>query len=119
MKKTAIIGNVCADATTQQVNEKTVINFTVAVNENRKDKDGNKTQNTTYIDCSFWRKAGQSTAITEYLKKGVQVYCSGSPTVSAFINKEGHPVGKLALTISDIELLSAKKETVTPSEIEG
>lgn len=50
-----IIGRLTSDARVQSLsNEKQVVNFSVAVNDNYRNKDGETIQQTTYFDCSYW-----------------------------------------------------------------
>lgn len=97
MYKTILTGNLGADAKISIVtaNDGTpfnVINMAVAV-QLRKDA-------TQWVDCNFWRKADQSTAVMEYLKKGQKVLLEGEISPDVY---EGKP--KLKLKITNLELI--------------
>lgn len=110
MKTTSIIGHITNDCEIRKVNDKSVINFTVAVNEKFTDKQGNKISNATFFDCAYWRNDGNSLKVAEFLKKGTQVYVSGSPDVHFYINKQGAAAGNLRITVDALELLSSSKK---------
>jgi single-strand DNA-binding protein len=71
MLKVLVIGHLGKDATVNNVNGKTVINFTVAHSEKYKDAQGDRQSKTTWVDCAWW---SDRSAIVPYLKKGAQVY---------------------------------------------
>ncbi len=66
MIKLQIIGNLGKDATTNTVNGKNVINFSVAHTE-KFTSNGEKKEKTTWVECAYWT---DKTAISPYLKKG-------------------------------------------------
>lgn len=92
MYKTILTGNLGADATLGQHEGKQVINFNVAV---QLGKDRSQ-----WLDCSYWRKAEQSTAIIDYLKKGQKVLVEGQITADVWDGK-----AKLRLMVGAVELL--------------
>ena len=66
-----ITGRVTADASVQKVNnDKQVVNFSIAINDNYKPKGSTEVKEvTTYINCSYWL----NTATAQWLKKGTLV----------------------------------------------
>lgn len=118
MKTTSIIGHLTSDCEIRKVNDKSVINFTVAVNEKFTDKQGNKISNATFFDCAYWRNDGSSLRVAEFLKRGIQVYVIGSPDVHFYINKQGEAAGNLRITVDSLELLSSvKKDNEQPLDL--
>jgi single-strand DNA-binding protein len=116
MNKIQIIGNITRDAVIRDTNGRKAINFSVAVNENYKDKDGNKVEKATFYNCTMWKDGTQSTAIATYLTKGVKVFVEGKPSAELYKTKENVSAIDLRITVSNIELLSsvekAKEEPV-------
>lgn len=110
-----VIGHLGKDAIMNNVNGKTVINFSVAHSEKHKNAQGVEVNHTLWVDCSFWT---DRTKIAEYLKQGTLVYVTGKPGVETYKNNQGVTVAKQRLRVNDIQLLSAKKdgETTTPAE---
>ena len=96
MYKTLMTGNLGQDATVNQVGDKKVINFSVAV-QVRKDF-------TQWVDCSYWRNADQSTGVADYLLKGQKVLVEGE--CSADVWKD---VPKLKMNVKQIELLGNER----------
>jgi single-strand DNA-binding protein len=92
MYKTLIIGNLGGDATVNQVGDKQVINFSVAV-QVRKDF-------TQWVECAFWRNADQSSRVAEFMQKGKQVYVEGQCAADVWENKP-----KLKMNVTNIQLL--------------
>ena len=54
-------------------NEKQVVNFSVAVNDSYRNKQGERIEQTTYFDCSYWI----SPNVAKILTKGTLVELTG------------------------------------------
>ena len=102
-----LIGHLGADATTNEVNGKTVINFSVAHSEKWRDSQGNEKERTTWVSCSYWV---QSANISQYLKKGTQVYVEGIPDVKIVTLRDSQQVPSLQLRVNTIQLLGGKRD---------
>ena len=76
MIKLTAIGNLGKDCTVNTVNNKTVINFSVAHTEKFKDSTGVQKDKTVWVECAYWT---DRTAIAPYLKKGTQVMLKVRP----------------------------------------
>lgn len=106
------IGHIGQDATVNNVNGKTVINFSVCHTEKYKDKNGVDTSKSTWLSCSYW---SDRTAIVQYLKKGTQVYVCGIPDVKTY-EANGKVVPQLTLRVSQIQLLGASQNNQNRNE---
>jgi single-strand DNA-binding protein len=95
------------DAVVNNVNGRTVINFSAAYSEKYKNSDGIEVSNTTWISCAYWV---EKTSIAAYLKKGLQIYLEGKPEARIYTNNQGNTVPQLNVRVSYIKLLSDKKE---------
>jgi single-strand DNA-binding protein len=104
MLKLFVIGNLGKDATVNNVNGKTVINFSVAHTEKYKDQQGNQNQKTTWVDAAWWT---DKTTIAQYLKKGTQVYLEGIPEVKTFSKQDGTTGTSLVLRVGGCQLLGS------------
>lgn len=102
MIKTQVIGHLGKDAVVNNVNGKTVINFSVAHTEKFKDANGNQKEKTTWVDCSSWT---EKTAIAPYLKKGTQVFVEGTPESKAYLTQDNKAGSTLTVRVSNIQLL--------------
>ncbi len=114
MIKLTAIGNLGKDCTVNTVNNKTVINFSVAHTEKFKDSMGVQKDKTVWVECAYWT---DRTAIAPYLKKGTQVYVEGSPEVRQYTTKDGGNGSSLTLRVQSVQLLGQKgNEGAAPSE---
>lgn len=107
MIKLTAIGHIGRDAVLNQINGKSVINFTVAHSEKFKDAQGNQKEKTTWVDCSYWT---EKNGIAPYLKKGTQVYVEGQPDVRSYTTKDGVHGATLSLRVSGVQLLGNKQQ---------
>ena len=105
-----IIGRLTRDAevrTTSQ--DKQVVNFSVATNDSYKNKQGERIEQTTYFDCSYWISAKVATLLT----KGTLVELTGRVSTRAWIGKDGEAHSALNFHTSQIKLHGGNKNTET------
>jgi single-strand DNA-binding protein len=96
-----IIGRLTGDAQVRTLSdERKVVNFSVAVNESYKAKNGERITQTEFFDCSYWIGAG----IAQYLTKGSIVELSGRVSARAWVNSEGEAKAGLNFHTSKITL---------------
>jgi single-strand DNA-binding protein len=116
MIKLQVIGNLGKDCTVNQVNQKTVINFSVAHTEKFKDAQGQQKDKTIWVECAYWT---DKTGIAPYLKKGTSVYVEGSPDVRTYTTADGRPGTSLSLRVLSVQLLGGnnndQSQTHTPA----
>lgn len=77
------IGRCGNDATIKDVKDTTVINFSIAVDQSYKDKEGNKKVKTLWIECEAWNKKG----LQPHLKKGDLYYITGTPKSDGYLKR--------------------------------
>ena len=109
MIKMFVIGNLGRDCTTNVVNGKNVINFTVAHSERGKDASGNPREKVIWVDCAYWT---ERTGIAPYLKKGQQVYVEGAPDIRVYTRNDGSNGASLTLRVSNVQLLGSAQQRV-------
>ena len=98
-----ITGRLVADATVRKTNnEKELTGFRVAMNR-RYISSGEQVEDTTYVDCSYWR----SNAIAPYLTKGMIVQLHGHMSASAWLDKDGGLHAGLNFHVNDLTMLTA------------
>lgn len=96
-----IIGRVTKNAEINTLkNDKQVVNFSVAINDNYKTKQGERREQTTYYNCSYWINS----KIAEYLTKGTLVELTGRTSSNAWIGKDGEIKSGLNFHTSNIKL---------------
>jgi single-strand DNA-binding protein len=106
MIKLQVIGHLGKDCTTNVVNGKHVINFSVAHSERYKDATGVQKEKTTWVECAYWT---DRTAIAPYLKKGQLVYAEGSPEARAYQKGDGTAASSLTLRVLTVQLLGGSR----------
>lgn len=106
MIKLQVIGHLGKDCTTNVVNGKNVINFSVAHSERYKDASGVQKEKTTWVECAYWT---DKTAIAPYLKKGQLVYVEGNPEARAYQKADGTAASSLSMRIASVQLLGGGK----------
>lgn len=105
-----IIGRLTRDAevrTTSQ--EKQVVNFSVATNDSYKNKQGERIEQTTYFDCSYWITPN----VAKLLTKGTLVELSGRVSARAWTGNDGEAHAGLNFHTSQIKLHGSSKKTET------
>ncbi|RYD92169.1 MAG: single-stranded DNA-binding protein [Sphingobacteriales bacterium] len=96
-----IIGRVTRDAEVRSLsNNKSVVNFSVAVNHSYKSKNGEKVSQTEFFDCAYWLATG----IAQYLTKGSLVELAGRVSARAWMGNDGQPKAGLNFNTTDITL---------------
>ena len=101
-----VIGHLGQDATVNNVNGKSVINFSVAHSEKYKNKDGLEVNKSIWVSAAYWT---DRTAIAPYLKKGTQVYLEGVPEAKTYTNKNNETLPQLNVRVVSLTLLSSNK----------
>ena len=111
MIKMQVIGNLGKDCLVNNVNGRTVINFSVAHTEKIKDAQGNLKDKTIWVECAYWT---DRTGISPYLKKGTQVYVDGAPDIRTYTTNDGRNGASLSLRVSSVQLLGGRSEGGAP-----
>nr|WP_315155595.1 single-stranded DNA-binding protein [uncultured Flavobacterium sp.] len=103
-----IIGRVTKDAEVRTLlNEKQVVNFSIATNESYRNKQGERIVETTYFDCSYW--IGIKVALL--LTKGSLVELTGRVNARAWTGNDGQLHAGLNFNTSQIKLHGGSKKT--------
>lgn len=110
VNKIIIIGNVGANPTLHKFenSERWAIQFPVAVTERWKDVKGAEKEQTTWFNCVRYTKTEN---LARFIQKGNRIYVEGKVDVSAYL-KNGEPVGKLNILVSNIDFLTSKQDGV-------
>ena len=108
-----IVGRITQNAKINTLkNDKKVVNFSVAINDSYKTKQGERKEQTTYYNCSYWI----NDKIAEYLIKGTLVELSGRISSSAWIGKDGEIKSGLNFHTSKIKLHGGKQKSESNKE---
>ncbi|WON94320.1 single-stranded DNA-binding protein [Sphingobacterium sp. UGAL515B_05] len=95
-----ISGRLTQDATVSKTTTgKEVVNFSVAVNDGYKNRQGEWVDNTAFIECAYWRSAKP----VSWLKQGLYVELTGQISARAWTGKDGTLKAGLNFTTSNIK----------------
>ena len=108
INKVLISGNLTRDAELNQTRGGTAVcKFGVAVNERRKNQNGEWEDYANFVDCTlFGRRAD---ALAQYLTKGTKVAIEGRLRYSSWQDKDGQKRSKLDVTVDEIEFMSIRQ----------
>ena len=106
-----IIGRLTGDAKVSTLqNSREVVNFSVAVNDSYKKKDGERVQLTEYFDCAYFL----SPKVADSLTKGTLVEVTGRVSARAWLGRDGQPHASLNFHTSNIKFLDSAKKAERP-----
>ncbi|QJD96265.1 single-stranded DNA-binding protein [Mucilaginibacter robiniae] len=104
-------GRLTGKAEVKTVNDKSLINFTVAINEKWKNKAGEKKEKTVFVDCTYWRNTG----LAEFLSKGAVVEILGWVEAQAYESQTKGLQSRLICTCDTIKLFSPMAKSAEPA----
>jgi len=113
-KNMNITGRLTSDAQVRTVSQdKQVVNFSVAINDSYKNKQGERIEQTTYFDCAYWI----STSVAKILTKGALVELSGRVSARAWTGQDGEARAGLNFHTSQIKFYggAGKKQSEEPA----
>jgi single-strand DNA-binding protein len=93
-------------------NGTTVVNLSLAVGDDYKDKQGNKVEQTEWVRCTLFGKLGDVAA--QYLKKGSKIHCTGKLKTRKY-DKDGTTHYVSEIHVSDMQMLDGKPQEAAPA----
>ena len=111
MLKAEIIGHLGNDCIVNNVNGKTVVNFSVAHSDKWLNANGEQKERTVWVSCSYW---SEKTNVANYLKRGTQVYVEGIPDVKLYKDRQGDMIPQLTMRVQSIQLLGGNQNNQQP-----
>lgn len=103
----SFIGRVGKDVESKTLESgKLVVVFTVAVSDTYKDKNGDKKEDTTWINCVSFGKLAE--IIEKYVKKGDLLYVNGKLSNKTY-EKDGVTKYFTEIIVNDMKMLGGKK----------
>jgi single-strand DNA-binding protein len=109
INKVIMAGNITRDPEVKFLeNERCVCSFSLAVNESYKDKNGEKKENVTFIDCEAWGRTAE--LVGQYLKKGSPCFIEGKLKLEKWDDKDGNKRSKLKVVADSVQFLSSGKK---------
>lgn len=106
MNKVNLIGRICNDLEVKESGENKYTRFTLAVNRNYTDDDGNRPAD--FISCVAWNKSAE--IINQYFKKGSQIGVSGKIQTGSYDRQDGTKAYTTDIIVEGFDFLDKKEE---------
>lgn len=97
-----IVGRITANANIKTVQERQLVEFTLAVNDRYRNGNGDTVDNANFFSCAYWI----GTAIAPYLTKSTVVQLSGELRVKPWIGAQGDARASLNFHVNKIKFIS-------------
>lgn len=119
MNTVQVLGNLTKDVQIRRTNTgKSVASFTVAVNRDFIDQNGEKKQMTDYVPVTVWGQVAD--AVAQTLQKGARVFVSGRFNVSSYMGKDGEKKYKTEVIADFVaKPITAKVQSAGNSPMSG
>lgn len=98
----------------KMIGNTTLTTFSIANNHNYT-SNGEKKEETLFLDCVVWGKLGES-VVMAYCKKGKQVAVSGRLRLNSWQNQEGKRQSKIELIVDKLEMLGGQGNSNRPPD---
>lgn len=109
VNKCLFIGNLTADPEIRTMpNGEQVANFTIALNERYKAKDGNVVENVEYVRIVLYRRLAEIAG--QYLHKGSQVYIEGRLKTRKWQDNNGHDRYTTEIQGDNLQMLGGRQD---------
>jgi len=93
---------------------KAVASFSVASSDKYKTADGEKKEETCFINCTVWGKLGE--ICNQYLRKGSQVYIEGRLKLDSWTDQNGGKRSKHGVVVENMTMLGNKDDAQSNSQ---
>ena len=104
--KVLLIGNLTRDPQLSYLPSQTaVVDFGLAVNRRWTGKDGEKKEETCFVDCTSFGRPAET--INKYLTKGRPVFVEGRLTFNSWTAQDGTKRSRLKVTVENFQFLGA------------
>lgn len=107
MNKVVLVGRLTAKPELSSKDKTVYSRFSVAVNKNYKDADGNR--GVDFINVIAWGKNAEN--ITTYLDKGSLISLDGSIITGSYDDKDGNKHYTFDVNLDHFEFMESKKST--------
>lgn len=110
LNKVIIAGNLTRDPELKNVgaSNSALVSFGVAVNRRYKGSDGEKKEETTFVEVNAWAKSAEFVA--QYFRKGMPIYIEGRLTQESWEDKTtGKKQSKTRVTAENVQFVTSGK----------
>jgi len=116
--KIIVVGNLGRDPELRYTPQgDAVCNFTVAVNDKKRDKAGELLDLTTWFKVTLWRRHAENAS--KYLTKGSQIYIEGRLRVDEWTDRDGKNRYTLEVDATDMRFLGSVRPDSSDSHSEN
>lgn len=113
MNRIILIGRLTKDPELKYLqDEKSVTNFSLAVNRKRKDADGNYPAD--FFNITAWNKAGET--IKQYCAKGHRLAVEGRVEFEKWTDNEGNSRTSTVVILENFEFLQQRESSTSDSQ---
>ena len=107
--KVLLVGNLTRDPELKHTpSNQAVAQIGLAVNRQYNTKDGEKREETTFVDCEAWGRTAE--VMSQYLSKGRPVLVEGRLKLDQWQDKDGNNRSKLKVVIENFQFLGGRGE---------
>jgi len=104
LNKVMLLGRLTRDPELRHTaSQMAVATLALAVNRTWKCGDGQRQEETTFVDVTAW--AGTAEAAAKYLRKGNQVFVDGRLTLNRWTDNDGKQRSRLQVTAENLQFL--------------
>lgn len=112
--KIIVVGNLGRDPELRYTPQgDAVCDFSVAVNDKKRDKAGELQEVVTWFRITLWRRLAENAS--KYLTKGKQVYIEGRLQVEEWQDRDGNNRYTLSVTATDMHFLGGGRDDIESS----
>ena len=117
INRVTLIGRLTREVETKSTpSGATVATFTLA-NGRTWTQNGEKKEQTSFIDCVAWQKVGE--IIAQYTAKGHKIAVEGRLTQRSWTDQEGNKKSRMEVVVENFQFLQAKEGEAKPDMIKG
>jgi len=108
--KVLLVGNLTRDPELKHTpSNQAVAAIGIAVNRQYTTKDGEKREETTFVDCEAWGR--QAEVMAQYLAKGRPVLIEGRLKLDQWQDQNGNNRSKLKVVIENFQFLGSRNDS--------
>ena len=107
--KVILMGNLTRDVELRQTpGNQTVANIGLAVNRTYQTREGDRREETTFVDCEAWGR--QAEVMAQYLSKGRPVMIEGRLKLDQWQDQQGQNRTKMRVVIENFQFVGGRGE---------
>ena len=106
MNNCAFVGRLASDPVIKELNNTHLVNFTLAIEEHRRDKDGTKRKRVDFLDFEAWDSG--ATTIDKYCCKGDQLAVTATARQQRWKSDDGSGRSRINFRVNSFKRFSNK-----------